>query len=115
MTASALPACRACLCVCPHGSATLRWAWWAFPPQGCRRPGSQWQNGGWVRCAAATGSSHFVPQDAKTWLNIALSREEAGDAYEELVPCFQKALDCAQQAQQPQLQVPPPTHPPTQP
>lgn len=52
-------------------------------------------------------SSHFVPQDAKTWLNIALSREEAGDAYEELVPCFQKALDCAQQAQRPQLQVPP--------
>nr|XP_019572634.1 PREDICTED: tonsoku-like protein [Rhinolophus sinicus] len=43
-------------------------------------------------------------EDAKTWLNIALSREEAGDAYEELVPCFQKALDCAQQAQRPQLQ-----------
>lgn len=59
-------------------------------------------------------SSHFVPQDAKTWLNIALSREEAGDAYEELVPCFQKALDYAQQAQRPQLQVPPPS-PSTQP
>ncbi|XP_019485672.1 PREDICTED: tonsoku-like protein [Hipposideros armiger] len=43
-------------------------------------------------------------EDAKTWLNIALSREEAGDAYEEMAPCFQKALDCAQQAQQPQLQ-----------
>lgn len=44
-------------------------------------------------------------QEAKTWLNIALSREEAGDAYELLAPCFQKALSCAQQAQRPQLQV----------
>ncbi|KFO30622.1 Tonsoku-like protein [Fukomys damarensis] len=43
-------------------------------------------------------------EEAKTWLNIALSREEAGDAYELLAPCFQKALNCAQQAQQPQLQ-----------
>ncbi|XP_058421161.1 tonsoku-like protein isoform X1 [Diceros bicornis minor] len=43
-------------------------------------------------------------EEAKTWLNIALSREEAGDAYELLAPCFQKALSCAQQAQQPQLQ-----------
>ncbi|XP_036159599.1 tonsoku-like protein isoform X1 [Myotis myotis] len=43
-------------------------------------------------------------EEAKTWLNIALSREEAGDTYEELAPCFQKALGCAQQAQQPQLQ-----------
>ncbi|KAM5211078.1 tonsoku-like protein isoform 2-T2 [Hipposideros larvatus] len=43
-------------------------------------------------------------EDAKTWLNIALSREEAGDTYEEMAPCFQKALDCAQQAQRPQLQ-----------
>ncbi|KAM5313305.1 tonsoku-like protein isoform 2-T2 [Glossophaga mutica] len=43
-------------------------------------------------------------EEAKTWLNIALSREEAGDAYEELAPCFQKALCCAQQAQQPRLQ-----------
>ncbi|XP_011373143.1 tonsoku-like protein [Pteropus vampyrus] len=43
-------------------------------------------------------------EEAKTWLNIALSREEAGDTYEELAPCFQKALSCAQQAQQPQLQ-----------
>lgn len=59
------------------------------------------------------GSSHWLLlllQDAKTWLNIALSREEAGDAYEELMPCFQKALDYAQQAGQPQLQVRP--HPP---
>ncbi|XP_045716770.1 tonsoku-like protein [Phyllostomus hastatus] len=43
-------------------------------------------------------------EEAKTWLNIALSREEAGDAYEELAPCFQKALCCAQRAQQPRLQ-----------
>lgn len=44
-------------------------------------------------------------QEAKTWLNIALSREEAGDAYEVLAPCFQEALGCAQLAGQPQLQV----------
>ncbi|KAK2503088.1 hypothetical protein MC885_018775 [Smutsia gigantea] len=43
-------------------------------------------------------------EEAKTWLNIALSHEEAGDAYELLVPCFQKALSCAQQAQRRQLQ-----------
>ncbi|KAM7075227.1 tonsoku-like protein isoform 1-T1 [Molossus nigricans] len=43
-------------------------------------------------------------EEAKTWLNIALSREEAGDAYEDLAPCFQKALSCAQQAQRPRLQ-----------
>ncbi|OWK04469.1 TONSL [Cervus elaphus hippelaphus] len=43
-------------------------------------------------------------EEAKTWLNIALSREEAGDAYEVLAPCFQEALGCAQLAGQPQLQ-----------
>ncbi|XP_059971458.1 tonsoku-like protein isoform X1 [Mesoplodon densirostris] len=43
-------------------------------------------------------------EEAKTWLNIALSREDAGDAYEVLAPCFQKALSCAQQAQRPRLQ-----------
>ncbi|KAM5280683.1 tonsoku-like protein [Ctenodactylus gundi] len=43
-------------------------------------------------------------EEAKTWLHIALSREEAGDTYELLAPCFQKALSCAQQAQRPQLQ-----------
>ncbi|XP_069321962.1 tonsoku-like protein [Eulemur rufifrons] len=43
-------------------------------------------------------------EEAKTWFNIALSREEAGDAYELLAPCFQKALSCAQRAQRPQLQ-----------
>ncbi|XP_077022599.1 tonsoku-like protein isoform X2 [Tamandua tetradactyla] len=43
-------------------------------------------------------------EEAKTWLNIALSREEAGDAYQILLPCFQQALSCAQQAQRPQLQ-----------
>nr|XP_012615646.1 tonsoku-like protein isoform X4 [Microcebus murinus] len=46
----------------------------------------------------------YQQQEAKTWFNIALSREEAGDAYELLVPCFQKALSCAQQAQRPLLQ-----------
>lgn len=61
---------------------------------------------------AAVAGPHSLPrQEAKTWLNIALSREEAGDAYEELAPCFQKALRCAQQAQRPQLQVRP--HPPS--
>lgn len=44
-------------------------------------------------------------------MNIALSREDAGDAYEVLAPCFQKALSCAQQAQQPRLQVWEPAHP----
>ncbi|KAL1767190.1 tonsoku isoform X1 [Sigmodon hispidus] len=43
-------------------------------------------------------------EEAKTWFNIALSREEAGDAYELLAPCFQKAFSCAQQAQRFQLQ-----------
>ncbi|XP_005395946.1 PREDICTED: tonsoku-like protein isoform X2 [Chinchilla lanigera] len=43
-------------------------------------------------------------EEAKTWLNIALSREEAGDAYELLALCFQKALNCAQQVQRPQLE-----------
>ncbi|XP_055981270.1 tonsoku-like protein [Sorex fumeus] len=43
-------------------------------------------------------------EEAQTWLNIALSRDEAGDAYELLVPCFQEALNCARQTQQPRLQ-----------
>ncbi|XP_042525395.1 tonsoku-like protein isoform X1 [Dipodomys spectabilis] len=43
-------------------------------------------------------------EEAKTWFNIAVSREEAGDAYELLAPCFQKAVSCAEQAQQPWLQ-----------
>ncbi|XP_057592710.1 tonsoku-like protein isoform X2 [Hippopotamus amphibius kiboko] len=43
-------------------------------------------------------------EEAKTWLNIALSREEAGDAYEVLAPCFREAFSCAQRAQQPWLQ-----------
>nr|XP_044999782.1 tonsoku-like protein isoform X3 [Jaculus jaculus] len=43
-------------------------------------------------------------EEAKTWFNIAVSHEEAGDAYELLAPCFQKALSCAQQAQRLQLQ-----------
>lgn len=57
-----------------------------------------------TRSRDATDSS-FLPQEAETWLNIALSREEAGDPYEVLAPCFQKALGCAQEAQQPELQV----------
>ncbi|KAB0396434.1 hypothetical protein E2I00_012076 [Balaenoptera physalus] len=52
------------------------------------------------------GPELAVIHEAKTWLNIALSREDAGDAYEVLAPCFQKALSCAQQAQQPRLQLP---------
>nr|XP_020026568.1 tonsoku-like protein isoform X2 [Castor canadensis] len=43
-------------------------------------------------------------EEAKTWFNIALSREEAGDAYELLAQCFQKAFSCAKQAQRPLLQ-----------
>ncbi|CAH6791092.1 tonsoku-like protein [Phodopus roborovskii] len=43
-------------------------------------------------------------EEAKTWFNIALSREEAGDTYELLAPCFQKAFSCAQQAHRFQLQ-----------
>ena len=61
-----------------------------------------------ISCLAAGATAvNFVLllQEAKTWLNIALSREEAGDAYEVLALCFQKALGCAQLAGQPQLQV----------
>jgi NF-kappa-B inhibitor-like protein 2 len=55
------------------------------------------------------GSGHqprpSLLQEAKTWFNIALSREEAGDAYELLAQFFQKAFSCAKQAQRPLLQV----------
>ncbi|XP_012397430.2 LOW QUALITY PROTEIN: tonsoku-like protein [Sarcophilus harrisii] len=43
-------------------------------------------------------------EEAKTWLNIALSKEEAGKPYEELEPCFQNALQCSQEAKKPWLQ-----------
>ncbi|XP_027713504.1 tonsoku-like protein [Vombatus ursinus] len=43
-------------------------------------------------------------EEAKTWLNIALSKEEAGEPYEELEPCFQSALHCSQEAKKPWLQ-----------
>ncbi|XP_068953095.1 tonsoku-like protein isoform X2 [Petaurus breviceps papuanus] len=43
-------------------------------------------------------------EEAKTWLNIALSKEEAGKPYDELEPCFQSALHCSQEAKKPWLQ-----------
>ncbi|XP_074059135.1 tonsoku-like protein isoform X2 [Macrotis lagotis] len=43
-------------------------------------------------------------EEAKTWLNIALSKEEAGEPYEELEPCFRSALHCSQEAKKPWLQ-----------
>ncbi|XP_074843445.1 tonsoku-like protein [Carettochelys insculpta] len=43
-------------------------------------------------------------EEGKTWLNIALAREEAGEGYEALEPCFQSALRCAEQAGEPRLQ-----------
>uniref|UniRef100_F7FJ56 Tonsoku-like protein n=1 Tax=Monodelphis domestica TaxID=13616 RepID=F7FJ56_MONDO len=43
-------------------------------------------------------------EEAKTWLNIALSKEEGGKPYEELEPCFQSALHCSQEAKKPWLQ-----------
>lgn len=67
--------------------------------------------GGGPLAVAAKASDSLLPpaQEAQTWFNIALSREEAGAAYELLAPCFEKALSCAQQAQQCQLQVQEPT------
>nr|XP_032637795.1 tonsoku-like protein isoform X1 [Chelonoidis abingdonii] len=43
-------------------------------------------------------------EEGKTWLNIALAREEAGEDYEALEPCFRSALQCADQAGEPRLQ-----------
>ncbi|XP_032079155.1 tonsoku-like protein [Thamnophis elegans] len=37
-------------------------------------------------------------EEGKTWLNIALAKEEAGQSYSELEPCFQAALQAAQKA-----------------
>lgn len=88
--------------------------WTGISFLGCHSPdshGSRWELGPrlgsvqWGGGQPPSSSPHLPLQEAKTWLNIALSREEAGDAYELLAPCFQKALSCAQQAQRPQLQV----------
>uniref|UniRef100_A0A8D0GRP0 Tonsoku like, DNA repair protein n=1 Tax=Sphenodon punctatus TaxID=8508 RepID=A0A8D0GRP0_SPHPU len=43
-------------------------------------------------------------EEGKTWLNVALSKEEAGKGYEELESCFRTALQCAERAQEPRLQ-----------
>lgn len=44
-------------------------------------------------------------QEGKTWLNIALAMEEAGEPHAELQPCFQTALERAEAAGDPRLQV----------
>uniref|UniRef100_A0A8C8RGP6 Tonsoku-like protein n=1 Tax=Pelusios castaneus TaxID=367368 RepID=A0A8C8RGP6_9SAUR len=43
-------------------------------------------------------------EEGKTWLNIALAREEAGKGYAELEPCFKNALQSAELAGAPRLQ-----------
>ncbi|XP_073185990.1 tonsoku-like protein isoform X4 [Lepidochelys kempii] len=43
-------------------------------------------------------------EEGKTWLNIALAREEAGEGYEALESCFRSALQCAERAGEPRLQ-----------
>ncbi|XP_067416235.1 tonsoku-like protein isoform X2 [Emydura macquarii macquarii] len=43
-------------------------------------------------------------EEGKTWLNIALAREEAGEDYAELEPCFGSALQSAERAGEPRLQ-----------
>ncbi|KAJ6661467.1 hypothetical protein lerEdw1_014376 [Lerista edwardsae] len=43
-------------------------------------------------------------EEGKTWLSIALAKEEARESYEELQPCFQTALQCAEKAHSPKLQ-----------
>ncbi|XP_067323325.1 tonsoku-like protein [Anolis sagrei] len=43
-------------------------------------------------------------EEGKTWLSIALAKEEAKESYEELEPCFQKALQYAEKAFDPRLQ-----------
>uniref|UniRef100_A0A8C6XWT7 Tonsoku like, DNA repair protein n=1 Tax=Naja naja TaxID=35670 RepID=A0A8C6XWT7_NAJNA len=44
-------------------------------------------------------------EEGKTWLNIALAKEEAGKSYPELEPCFQAALQAAQKAGDHKLEV----------
>ncbi|XP_059579640.1 tonsoku-like protein isoform X2 [Alligator mississippiensis] len=43
-------------------------------------------------------------EEGKTWLNIALAKEEAGEAYPALESCLRSALDCAERAGEPRLQ-----------
>ncbi|KAM3840983.1 tonsoku-like protein [Vipera latastei] len=44
-------------------------------------------------------------EEGKTWLNIALAKEEAGETYQQLETCFQAALQCAQKAGDPKLEL----------
>ncbi|XP_007439203.1 tonsoku-like protein [Python bivittatus] len=43
-------------------------------------------------------------EEGKTWLNIALTKDEAGESYQELEPCFQAALQHARRASDPKLE-----------
>ncbi|XP_072110408.1 tonsoku-like protein isoform X1 [Mobula birostris] len=43
-------------------------------------------------------------EECKTWLNVAMAKEECGRPYAELEECYQKALQCADQAENPRLQ-----------
>ncbi|XP_059827541.1 tonsoku-like protein isoform X2 [Hypanus sabinus] len=43
-------------------------------------------------------------EECKTWLNVAMAKEECGRPYAELEECYQKALRCADQAEMPRLQ-----------
>uniref|UniRef100_A0A8B9M7D4 Tonsoku-like protein n=1 Tax=Accipiter nisus TaxID=211598 RepID=A0A8B9M7D4_9AVES len=43
-------------------------------------------------------------EEGKTWLNIALAMEEAGEPHAEVQPCFQTALERAEAAGDPRLQ-----------
>ncbi|KAJ7338236.1 hypothetical protein JRQ81_010954 [Phrynocephalus forsythii] len=43
-------------------------------------------------------------EEGRTWLSIALAKEEAKASYAEVEPCFRKALDCADGAGHPKLQ-----------
>ncbi|KAH0617349.1 hypothetical protein JD844_015407 [Phrynosoma platyrhinos] len=51
-----------------------------------------------------TDVCHLVPHEGKTWLSIALAKEEVKESYDELEPCFQKALHYAKKACDPRLQ-----------
>ncbi|XP_070604519.1 tonsoku-like protein isoform X2 [Erythrolamprus reginae] len=44
-------------------------------------------------------------EEGKTWLNIALAKEEAGKSYLEVEPCFQAALQAAQKASSHTLEI----------
>ncbi|XP_062893317.1 tonsoku-like protein isoform X2 [Mobula hypostoma] len=44
-------------------------------------------------------------EECKTWLNVAMAKEEYGRPYAELEECYQKVLQCADQAQIPCLQL----------